>query len=352
MAVTLYQIAQKAGVSISTVSRVLNKDPSKPASPKTAQRIIEAATELGYFQLPVHPLFDKPEPVHKIVCYLASKSDNYADNFFASIMLGIQEEALRLGYNITHTFSASSATDEAICEQIAANKPEAVVLLGRVNKKAMTLLKAANQTVIYVGLNKLNYPIDQVICDCYSAILQSVHFLVNCGFRRIGYLGTIPESDSTVLNEHRFEAFSDGMKLNGLNLNMDYCENIVLNTTEAYHAVVNMIRNNRIPEAFCCANDTVAIGAIRALTDCHFSVPEDVSVIGLDDIEMANYFQPRLTTFNMQTDELGKFCIKILDDRLKNGHTSCVTLELPSSLVVRDSCKIKSFIDTSSISSI
>lgn len=351
MSVKLYEIAQATGVSISTVSRVLNNDKNKPASKSTTERILKAAYDLGYYSRPTVPEFfidNEKNSSHNLVCFLTSASDTFNDSFFSQILLGIQKESTRLGYSITHTFSTSATSAETICTYINDVHPDGVILMGRVSKKIMSNLKHSSTNIVYTGLNKLSINIDQVICDSYSAILDSVGYLSKCGFTRIGYIGTIPSEKSDVLNEHRFQAFIDGLKLNDIKLDMDFCKNIVLGTEQAYNAMVDLLRIGKIPEAFCCANDNVAIGVISALNDYQYRIPEDVSVIGLDDIEMAKFMRPRLTTFNMQTGELGKFAVKILDDRIKNHHSTPVLIQLPSTLIERDSCLPKKFSATES----
>lgn len=339
MRVKLQEIAQATGVSISTVSRVLNNDKSKPASKATTERIIKTAYDLGYYtrtpdiQTPI-----QESRYRNLTCFLASASDTYNDYFFSQLLLGIQEESVRLDYSITHTLSTSTESAETICKRISDTSPDGVILMGRVSKQIMNFLNTLTLNVVYTGLNKLDVSIDQVICDGYTTIVDSVNYLVKCGFTRIGFIGTIPSEKSEILNEHRFRAFSDAMKLNDMELDISICKNIQLGTEQAYNAVVELLRTGDIPQAFCCANDNVAIGVISALTDYQYRVPEDVSVIGLDDIEMAKFMKPRLTTFNMQNRELGKFAVKILDDRINGYHSIPTMIQLPSTLIVRDSC--------------
>lgn len=343
MSVKLYEIAQAAGVSISTVSRVLNNDKSKPASKATADRIIKIACDLGYYT-PARPLPGKykKNAEHNLVCFLASSSDTFRDHFFSEMLQGIQKEAEAHSYSITHTLSISGTNMDTISSYIDGSQPTGIILMGRISKNVMNFLNANAVNMVYAGLNKLNTNIDQVICDAYSAIVDSVNYLAKCGFTKIGYIGTIPTETSDILNEHRFQAFYDGLKQNQLPFDLAFCRNIVLGTRQGYNATVELIRAGTIPEAFCCGNDNTALGVISALTDYQYRVPEDVSVIGLDDIELAKYMRPRLTTFNVQAAELGKFAVKVLDDRIKGNHTSPILVQFPSTLMIRDSCAVKS----------
>lgn len=344
MSVKLYEIARAAGVSVSTVSRVLNSNQDNAASKATTERIFKAACDLGYYARPSVPAAvnggQKPG-ARSLICFLTSPSATFNDYFFSQVLAGIQKEAGALGYSITHTLSTSSSNAEIICSNIREAAPDGVILMGRISKKIMKLLNNDTVNLIYAGLNKLNVSIDQVICDGYTAILDAISYLAKCGFHHIGYIGTIPSEKSDILNEHRFQAFSHGLKLNNLKLNMEFCKNIEFGTEQAYNAVVELIREGKLPEAFCCTSGNAAIGVISALNDYQFRVPEDISVIGLDDTEMAKFMRPRLTSFNMQTKELGRFAVKILDDRIKGDHSAPLLVQFPSTLIIRDSCMEK-----------
>ncbi len=335
MSVKLYEIAKACGVSISTVSRVLNNDRQKPASKATAERVMRTACELGYF---AQARGEPPALSGNLTCLLASASDNFSDYFFAQILSGIREEAFRLGYTVSHTLSTTGMSIDQICEQISAAASDGVVLMGRVSRQIMGKLQDVSDCIVYSGLNRINAGIDEVICDAYEAMETSVNHLAGLGFRKIAFVGAIPQAGSDILNEHRFAAFSHAMARHGLPVLPELCRDIVLGPEQAYQAADLMLREGHLPEAVCCANDNTAIGVIGALTDHHYRVPEDVSVIGMDDVDAAKFMQPRLTTFDMHNRELGRFAVKLLDDRIHGLHSVPVCLNLPCSLILRDSC--------------
>lgn len=341
MTVKLYEIAKAAGVSISTVSRVLNHDTVKPASKATEEKVMQIAADLGYFTgHTAGAAATKPTGARRnLTCLLASASDTFNDAFFSKIMVGIQEEALCLNYLVSHTLSGLDTNVESICAQIRAANSDGVILMGRVRKDVMEAVKSITPNVVYAGLNRPDAGIDEVICDAYSAIAESVDYLLALGHRRIGFIGAIPTEDSDVLNEHRFAAFSDTMHKHNVQVHAEYCKNITLSTEQAYHATAELIEAGTLPEAFCCANDNVAIGVISALTERELRVPNDISVIGIDNIEPARFMYPRLTSFEMQNQELGRFAVKILNDRITGGHSLPISLRLPCELIVRDSCR-------------
>lgn len=340
MSIKLSEIASKAGVSISTVSRVLNNDTKKPASAKTRERILAVATELGYFS-PVGQAAPVQPVQHKIVCYLATPSDTFADNFFSRLLMGVQAEAVKRGYQITNSFSSADSSIDAVLNLIGDESNEGVILMGRVSQSLLRELKARTSNIVYAGLNRTNAGIDEAVCDAYSAIRRSVRFLHDNGHTKIGFLGTIDIQKNGVINEHRFRAYSDELHALGLPLEEKYCKDIPLSTTNAYEAMCEMLEAGDVPEAMCCANDNVAIGAISALNRYQLRVPEDVSVIGLDNIDTGMYLKPSLTTHEVHAKELGRLALWVLDNRITGSHFTPLYVEMQSEIIVRDSCKIK-----------
>ena len=336
MSVKLSEIANKTGVSISTVSRVLNNDMKKPASAKTREKIMEAARALGYFSSGSQAASVQPAQ-HRIVCYLAS--DTYTDNFFSRLLMGIQAEADRRGYLIANSFSTANSSIDAVLNLVGDPSTEGLILMGRVRRSLMTELKARTSNIVYAGLNRTNAGIDEVVCDAYSAIRRSVRFLRDSGHTKIGFLGAIDDQKGEILNEHRFRAYSDEMTALGLPLEKKYCKDIPLSTASAYEAMCEMLEAGNVPEALCCANDNVAIGAISALNRYKLRVPEDVSVIGLDNIDTGMYFKPSLTTHEVHAKELGGLALRLLSDRINGLHFTPLYVEMQSEIIVRDSCR-------------
>ena len=125
-----------------------------------------------------------------------------------------------------------------------------------------------------------------------------------------------------------------------IRLNRKYVVDAKQTLDGGYRAVGTLIERKVPFTAIFCANDATAMGAIKALKENNYRVPEDISVISIDDVEMARYFTPMLTTVHIPISELGKQTAKTLIDRIERGHTLPIKLELPVSLSKRDSCAI------------
>lgn len=332
---TLYEIAKLAGVSTSTVSRVLNHDTQKPASKATAERVFKIARELGYISDSIYP----QGKAGSLICLLVSPTDNFNNYFFSQILIGIQEECERTGYELKQAISISLSNFYSILGNLEKQKFDGIILLGRITPDIMDRLKLITQNLVYAGLNSPNANIDEVLCDAYQAISKATQHLIHSGLANIGFLGTIPSEDFPLLNEHRYRGYRDTLASNSYPFNPQYCCNIPLTADQAYEAVTNIIKQNSLPDAFVCADDYLAIGAISALRDHNYKIPEDISIMGLADVDIAPFMLPRLSTVQVVKKELGTFAVKILIDRILGLHTIPVKIEFPSNLVIRESTR-------------
>nr|WP_307992511.1 LacI family DNA-binding transcriptional regulator [uncultured Niameybacter sp.] len=351
MAVTLKDIAQKAGVSISTASRIINNDMSKKASKETSDRVWQVVKELGYIPnqnarnlIKGEGDGETPTKTKAIGCIFTSKTNSYTDPFFSQIAIGIQKEIINRGYVMGYTFSSYEMTDSALYNNIVANKVDGAIILGRFSMDMLKFLKANIKNLLYVGINYVDGGFDEVICDGYRAACAAVQYLIDLGHQKIGFIGTVKkEGDTHIVNEHRFEGYKHTMEQHQLKLTESWIKSIELSTGEGYRAAKEMLENTSDrPTALFCANDAVAIGVMSAVHELGLSIPEDLSIIGIDNIEMAAYTVPPLTTIHVPKEELGTFAVKTLIDRIEDERAFPLRIDLPFELIERKTCqKIK-----------
>lgn len=336
MKVTLYEIAQKAGVSISTVSRVLNNDKSKPASKATAEKVMQIAYETGYLT-PPQPV-SAPAPSHSVLCLLSNTAFDYSDYFYSQVLLGIKEEAKYYDLKLTQQLFSAELDSDNLYQSLKANLYDGIILLGCFEKSKVEFIQSCTPNVVYAGLNYIDSQLDQVICDSYQAVNTMMDYLIDCGHKRISFFGIIKDNTASQINEHRFSAYRDALTRHGLPLEQKLCKNIELKSECAYNATLELIQEHNLPDAILCSTDSCAIGVISALRLHHIRVPEDISVVGHDDIDLSEFMDPKLTTVYMQKYELGKFAVKLLQDRMQNRHQIPVMIRLPYHLEIRSSC--------------
>lgn len=348
MSVTLKDIAKKAGVSISTVSRIINNDPMKKASQETSNRVWKIVQELGYQpnqnarKLIKGHTDDVPMKTKAIGCIFTSTTDTYTDPFFSQVAMGIQQEVSERGYVMGYSFSSYDMSDAALYNNISMNQVDGAVILGRFNKDVLEFLRKNIKNLVYAGVNYVDGGFDEVICDGYKGACTAVEHLISLGHKEIGFLGTTGANrEFNLVNEHRYDAYVDTMKKHNLPIEQALVCDTELSSLDAYENMQEMLKRAKLPTALFCANDTVAIGAIKAINEKGICIPDEIAIIGLDDIEMASYTTPALTTIHVPKEDLGRFAVKILVDRIEGGHEMPVRVDVPYHLVVRESCGSK-----------
>lgn len=191
---TLREIAAEAGVSISTVSRVINQNTKSPVSKEVQDRIWEIAKRTNY--VPRHSKkntsdssdLSSTEQLHSIACLFARVPDGASDYFFSTLAKSIEQEAFRHNYILKYTFSAFDIDDPFTLRLIASNNIDGIAVLGRCDKELLKFLKKHFQYVVYSGLNNLDAKYDQIICDGTQISYDVVTRLIEQGHTKIAYI--------------------------------------------------------------------------------------------------------------------------------------------------------------------
>lgn len=335
---TLKEIANMAGVSVSTVSRVINHSNSKVASREVQDTIWRIVRETNYvpnstarnLKLGNNMEYVQP-PTKTIGCIYARTNSTTNDPFFSQIARALEQEAFRQGYILKYSFSAYDINDANTFHLISNNQVNGIAVLGRFDKNLLNFIKKQYKHVVYTGLNTIDTDFDQVICDGYQASIAAIKYLHKLGHTSIGYVG---EKNK----ELRYQGYLDTMS--SLNLPVTR-ENIIvtpLSSEGGYNGVKEFLKKELNVTALFCANDLTAIGAMKAIKEQGLSIPSDISIISIDDIDTAQYMSPMLTTIRVPMEELGKMTAKILIDRIENGKNLPMKVELPFSIITRESC--------------
>lgn len=333
---TLKEIAQEAGVSISTVSRVVNKNTPGAASKEVQDKIWEIVRRTGYTPNPMARTLKLGEegiaaPSRSIACLFARTSDTVTDLFFSSLARSIEQEAFKRNYVLKYSFSSFDINHPGTFRLITDNHVDGVVILGRCDKALLKTLKQYFNYVAYTGLNNLEAKYDQIICDGSQAAAAAVQYLLDLGHRKIAYIGEIQQ-------ENRYTGYCSALEARRIPLRKEYVINVPLSSEGGYQGVRKLLAAKSDATAFFCCNDITAIGAMRALQEAGRSIPKDASVISIDDIDTAQYLTPMLTTVHIPVEEMGQMTAKILIDRIEGGHRLPVKMELPFYIATRDSC--------------
>ena len=328
--VTMRDVATATGVSQSTVSRVLSGATTVvPIAPETRERVLEAARRLGY----------RPNPLARGLrgartMLLGVIVREILDPFFASAVEALSTEAARRGYNVV-LGTAHARANEAIAlwGVLEARHCDAIVLLGDTRDQPRLLDDLGNARVPVVALWQGSRPtrIPSVSVDNRLGIDLVMDHLAGLGHERIAFVGGRRLGDIA----EREDAYKAVMERNGQRPRKGYVTETANSATGGRESLRALLRLAQPPTAVVCATDVLAVGVLHEAHERGLSVPTDMSVTGFDDIPMAAFTVPALTTVRMPITEMVLSAVAMVIDEQVGGSPPHPILA--PTLVVRDS---------------
>lgn len=342
-AITLRQIARESGVSVSTVSRVING--SAPVSEDVRRRVEQIIEKYAY--APNGSAQGSVNPRSMIIGVIMPDITN---PYFTAMFREISLSAQRAGYSVllSNTGFTAASAGETTWNELEAFKimqekrVDGVLIVG--GQADLTQLRPeyrqgledmANRVPVVV----LGNPVDGSRCQFMErergqGIYMAVKYLSSLGHRRIAFVGG--EAD-VAITEQRLGAYAGALAALGLPYDRSLVSTSDYYAPDGWHATQRLILHGTPFSALIAMNDSVALGAYRALADHRLKIPEDVSVISCDQFFDAEYFIPRLTALDQHNERLGRSVISILLDKM-NGAVRSQPLKLYPELIVRESC--------------
>jgi DNA-binding LacI/PurR family transcriptional regulator len=251
--------------------------------------------------------------------------------FFAQVARAVEQKALSRGYRVSMPYSIFDIGDKTLQDQIETVKLDGAVVLGRFDGNTCKFFEKHYKNIVYVGRNLIDAGWDQVICDGYEASRTALSHLLEYGHRRIGYIGETER-------ENRYRAFVDMVREHGLDGDRALVSSSPQDGAGGYMGAKALLRAAKPwPTAVFCATDVSAIAAIKCFTEAGIKVPKQLSVVSIDDIELAQYVSPMLTTVSIPKVELGSVAVSTLIDRIHKVHKMPMKIFLPHRLMIRES---------------
>jgi LacI family transcriptional regulator len=307
--VNLKVLAEYLGLSPATVSLVMNNAPGAAAiAPATKQRVLEAAKRLDYHPNPIARSL-RTRQTYTVGVIVPEFSEGY----FTMLMNGIEEHLLQSGY--LHFTVSHQCRPDLIEEYPLLLSKRAVDGYILVNT---SLDQELPKPVISISGHKRIKGNTNIVVDHNLAALIALKHLYELGHRRIAFMKGQPH---TLDSNERWESIMSMAKRVGITIYPELCMYIQKNgwTPElGYPIVRDLLARTRDFTAIFCFNDTAAIGAIRAIVDCGLRCPEDISVIGFDDISSSAYQTPRLTTVRQPLRRMGEMAVQTLLKRIES----------------------------------
>ncbi len=324
---TIRDVAARAGVSRQTVSRVINGD----------QRVADSTRVL--VERAIAALQYRPNVIARSMAQgrtrtLACLSPNLTDFTFAQIIEGAEAEARQHGYFLLSSSAPDSVTFAALVEQLVMHRRVDGVLVINPYIDDRYRHIVSETPVVLIGSRSRDRALSSICLDDHNAARAAVGHLIGLGHRRIAMIhGPLAEDCS----QDRNAGYAAALQAAGLPVDPGLIVGGDWSATSGDLAARQLLAGGASFTALFAQNDRMAVGAIRALREAGRRVPEDISVMGFDDIPLASYFDPPLTTMRQDMPGIGQRAAQLLIRALEASEAAPEHVSAPAELVVRQS---------------
>ncbi len=279
--VTIKEVSKLAGVSISTTSYALNNDPRVKES--TRKKVLEAAKKLNYT-----PNGSARNLKRKSTNTIGVFLDGFSRPTYHKLLDGINIELIKLGYSII--VSSGKSAERLLLER----QVDAAIIHDRtVSDEIIKRVASTNFPIVVLDRTLESKNIYGFMIENTEVTYKLTKLLIEKGYKDICFISGPITYDSL----HRYKGFIRAMDEHDLNTDKYYRGDWTIES--GYNIVKNVLKNQNVPEVFFCANDEMAIGVMDALKEYDYKIPDDVAVVGFDNIELAKYYTPSLTTIHI-----------------------------------------------------
>jgi LacI family transcriptional regulator len=334
--VTSQDVADVAGVSRTTVSLTLNEVQTVQISQKTRQKVIKVARDLGY--VPDAAAQALASRRSRIIGLLLTRSPHHliSDDFFTQIIDSlinvIHQQDMRLMIDIVEP----DHQQEIYINLVRSKKIDGILLSGpRFDDDALMVLAETSFPTVLLG-QLPDSDFCSVDVDNFSAAQTAVEHLISLGHTSIACITNT--SLSYTASKERLNGYRSALRNSGLKFDPDLVAYADFTVDSGYECITDLISRRKGFSAVFVASDTVAIGAVSGLKKSGLKVPQDIAVVGFDDISYSRYMDPPLTTVRLPASELAHKASEMLIGLLKEGQPADKHLLLDTNLIVRSSC--------------
>lgn len=328
MKVSIRELSRVTGFSPATISNALNH--KKGVNRETAAEIFRVAREMGYID---------EEKINKIKFVIFKKNGSIIEEtpFFSLLIDGFEKECGVNGYEmVICNLDSRDADYEEQVKWLLNDTGSAVVLLGtEIMQEDLEIFKNAKCTLLLFDNWDFNMEFDAVLINNADSARMAIEYLCGKGHREIGYLR----------GKYRIKAFRSrhvgfavALNKSGLKEKSEYIFTIGTSMNDAYADMKELLRKKpKLPTAFFADNDMIALGAMKALTEYGYRIPEDVSIIGFDDIPYSEISSPRLTTIRVPKQEMGQMAARRIIELMKKPSNAKLKIQICTNFIERDS---------------
>lgn len=325
----MVDVAKRANVSIATVSRVLNGQ--SRVKPELAARVMEAVRDLRY-----EPNFTAQNLRRNVSGTLAILTPNITNPYYANIIAGIAQAAQENGYSsFLFNTEGKRELEEQILERLTKHQADGAILLAAELGSDWIYDYAREYPVVQCSEFDPRFPIPRVCVDNYKATQDVMEYLISLGHTRIGTISIENRFYSTAT---RLRGYRDALAAANLPAEEDYIRYATQGYTfkMGFKLARSLLAQEKRPTALFCISDMLALGAIAGAKEMGFRVPEDVTVVGFDDVEYTTMFHPYVTTVVQPCYQIGHTAVELMRGLVQRQQVPQEVI-LPHRLMVRES---------------
>ncbi len=330
----LREVAEMAGVSIGTASQALNNRPN--VSPETRSRVVDAAVTLGYHR------DNHTKPVENAISVIGmlTKHDYglevTVNPFYSHVERGVEKECRNRNIGLMYSAIEVDHQNRPVIwpSMLSEQRIDGLLLLGTfIEGTVDQLQRQANIPILLIDSYADNMPFDSVLIDNDEGATMAINYLIGLGHQHIGLIGSNPESPPGVFE--RRVCYQKALKNSGIL--HEYIVDCELKRISAYQATKDLLQRNPQITAIFSVNDDCAIGVMNAVHDLKLRIPQDISVMGFDNIDLAKEVTPALTTIHVHKSWLGILGVRNLVNRIQNPDQPRIYTTVTTQLIERDS---------------
>lgn len=330
MASTIKKVAREARVSVATISRVLNNSPL--VKPATREKVLKVIKELGYFpNVFARGLSKNKTEIIGIV--VPSSPFLCSAHYFNEILRGVESTASKSNYKLLLNVDQSGFEKSQVIALFDQRQVDGIIVVAMpLDALAKSGLEERNIPLVLIGVHASKF--NCVYADNVGGAVMAIQHLIDLGHRRIAALnGFMADSDA----QERFKGYKKALAKN----NIEFREELVFTGNfmqeDAYKVAKDLLKLKPLPTALFAANDQMAIGAMKAIKEGGMRIPLDISIVGFDDIDLASFVDPSLTTVKQPMFDIGRAAVKTLVAVIDEKQKSPTYKVLKTDLVIRQS---------------
>lgn len=324
------QISKITGFSAATVSNALNQ--KKGVSRKASDEVFRVAREIGYLDA---------NTVKKIKLVIYKKNGLIIDDtpFFSLLIDGIEQECRASGYEmLISNLDARTSNYKEQVNQVINEPGTAIILLGtELSPEELKMFVRAQCPLLLLDYWSVDMNFSGVMINNSDSVRVAVNYLYSKGHTKIGHL----VGKFKILGfMQRETGYYTAMREIGLEVNPQYIINLGTTMNGAYADMLDYLdKNSELPTAFFADNDMIALGAMKALLEKGYKIPDDISIIGFDDLPFCEISSPRLTSLRVPKQEIGRLAVRKIIDMIKGNDNVHVKIQVCTEFIERDSVR-------------